>query len=184
MSTHNIHFHTEIRKIPYLLYVFRQKDLSKQCRPRWDAAECSISSGLYCLPLYQQFLDILLGNCTCSNFRTSMVRCWGVGILTVNTVFNWILTISSYCSSIFSCCENDSFVSLLYTYHIYRKNLDTWTSYRTCSKILTSNLLPHVLCKNCLMRGKRCRPWWDAAYCGVSSGTTLSAQACLSEYSK
>ena len=31
--------------------------------------------------------------------------------------------------------------------------------------------------KNCLMSGKQCRPWWDAAFCSVSSGSTLLAQA-------
>ena len=46
MNNHNICFCREIRKIisgfmwlTYLLYVFGQTGLSKQCRPRWDAAE-------------------------------------------------------------------------------------------------------------------------------------------------
>ena len=40
-----------------------------------------------CLPLIQQFLDTTwVINCTCSNFRTSMVRNWGVWILRVNTI--------------------------------------------------------------------------------------------------
>ena len=30
---------------PYLQYVFGQTGLSNQCRSRWDAAECGISSG-------------------------------------------------------------------------------------------------------------------------------------------
>ena len=29
---------------------------------------------------------------------------------------------------------------------------------------------------------KQCRPRWDAAFCGVSSGSIRFAQACLSEY--
>ena len=28
----------------------------------------------------------------------------------------------------------------------------------------------------------QCRPWWDAAFCGISSGSTLFAQACLQIY--
>ena len=32
------------------------------------------------------------------------------------------------------------------------------------------------------MSGKKYRPWWDAAECGISTGSTLLAQACLSEY--
>ena len=36
--------------------------------------------------------------------------------------------------------------------------------------------------KNCWMSGKQCRPWWDATFCGISSGSTLFAQASLSVY--
>ena len=32
------------------------------------------------------------------------------------------------------------------------------------------------------MYSKQCRPWWDAAECGVSSRSTLFAEVCLSEY--
>ena len=35
---------------------------------------------------------------------------------------------------------------------------------------------------NCWMSGKQCRPWSDAAFCGVWSGCTLFAQTSLSEY--
>ena len=31
------------------------------------------------------------------------------------------------------------------------------------------------------MSGKQCRPWTDAAFCGVWSGSTLFAQACPSQ---
>ena len=44
------------------------------------------------------------------------------------------------------------------------------------------NLLPNIVSKNCWMSGKQCRPWRDAAFCGVLSGSTLFAQACLSEH--
>ena len=36
---------SQFQKIPYLPYVFRQTGLSKQYRPRWDAAERGVSSG-------------------------------------------------------------------------------------------------------------------------------------------
>ena len=36
--------------------------------------------------------------------------------------------------------------------------------------------------KNCWMGGKQCRPWSDAAFCGIWSGTTLFAQVLLSQY--
>ena len=35
---------------------------------------------------------------------------------------------------------------------------------------------------NCWVGGKQCRPWSDAALCGVWSGSALFTQACLSEY--
>ena len=44
------------------------------------------------------------------------------------------------------------------------------------------NLLPDVASKNCWMSGKQCRTGWDAALCGVSSGSALFTQACLPEY--
>ena len=60
---------------------------SKQYRPRWDTAEYGVSSGLCCSPLIQQFLDKhRVVNCTCSNFRSVVVRNWDVRILRVNTV--------------------------------------------------------------------------------------------------
>ena len=43
--------------------------------------------GLHCLPLIQKFIDTTsCRNCTCSKFRTSIVRNWGVQILRVNAV--------------------------------------------------------------------------------------------------
>ena len=32
------------------------------------------------------------------------------------------------------------------------------------------------------MSGKQCRPWSDAAFCSIWSGSTLFAKACLSQY--
>ena len=43
-------------------------------------------------------------------------------------------------------------------------------------------LLHNVVSKNSWRGGKQCRPWCDAAFCGVLSGSILFAQACLSEY--
>ena len=71
---------------------------------------------------------------------------------------------------------------LLYVYRIYPKYSNTSTPYHTCSNIWTSTIYYPMLCQNCLMSGKQCRPWWDAAFCGVSSGSTLFAPASLSEY--
>ena len=61
--------------------------LSKQCRSRWDAAESSISSGSTLFATHPAiFRNNIIVNCTCSNFRTSVVRSWGVCKLRVITV--------------------------------------------------------------------------------------------------
>ena len=54
------------------------------------------------------------------------------------------------------------------------KYSDTSAPYHTLNEY---NLLNFVVSKNCWMSGKHCRLWWDAAYCGASSGSTLFAQA-------
>ena len=36
--------------------------------------------------------------------------------------------------------------------------------------------------QKCVMRWKQCRPWSDAAFCGVCSGSTLFVQACRFQY--
>ena len=36
--------------------------------------------------------------------------------------------------------------------------------------------------KNAGLDDKQCRPWSDAAFCSIWSGSTLFAQACLSQY--
>ena len=43
-------------KLQYLLYVFGQIGLSKECRPRSDAAERGVRRGLHCLPILFPFL--------------------------------------------------------------------------------------------------------------------------------
>ena len=51
--------------------------LSKQCRSRWDAAECGISSGSILFATHPAIFRLnQVINCTCSKFRTSMVRSW------------------------------------------------------------------------------------------------------------
>ena len=44
------------------------------------------------------------------------------------------------------------------------------------------NLLHDFVSKNCWMSDKQSRPWCDTAFYGISSGSALFAQACLSEY--
>ena len=86
--------------LPYLPYVFGQTGLSKQFRPRWDAAERGVSSGSTLFATHPAiFTQHWVVNCTGSNFRTYMVRSWGVRILWVNTVpvdmfhilFDWVV---------------------------------------------------------------------------------------------
>ena len=92
-------------------------------------------------------------------------------------------------SSKFMQIENDHIIYCINaknsdTCRIYPKYSNTSTPYHvliptTCTKY---NLLPNVVSKNCWMSGKQCRPWWDVTFCGISSGFTLFAYACLSEY--
>ena len=49
-------------------------------------------------------------------------------------------------------------------------------------KFEQTRLLPNVVSQSRCMSGKQCRPWWDATFYGVSSGSTTFAQACRSEY--
>ena len=68
-------------------------------------------------------------------------------------------------------------------YHIYPKYSDTSTPYHSCPKIWTRTIYRPMLClKYYWMSGKQCGPWWDTTFCGISSGSTLFAQACLSQY--
>ena len=68
-------------------------------------------------------------------------------------------------------------------YHIYSKYLDTWTPYHTGPKIWTSPSKKLLIClKNCWLIGKQYRPWSDAAFCSIWSGSTLFAKAYLYKY--
>ena len=76
--------------------------------------------------------------------------------------------------------KNLSYLQLWLPYLPY---LDTSTPYHSCPKIWTRTIYRLMLClKNYWKSGKQCGPWWDATFCGISSGSTLFAQACLSEY--
>ena len=55
--------------------------------------------------------------------------------------------------------------------------------YTTLYWILRSITVPHVaLSKNCWKSSKQCRSWSDATFCSIRSGSTLFAQAYLSQY--
>ena len=50
-------------------------------------------------------------------------------------------------------------------------------------KICNSPFYYLLMClKYCCMHGKLCRPWSDAAFCSIWSGSTLFAKAFLSQY--
>ena len=66
-------------------------------------------------------------------------------------------------------------------YRNYPKNTNISTLYHTYSKIWTHTISYPMLCLK-LVDEWQSRPWWDAAFCGVSSGSTMFAQSCLSEY--
>ena len=67
-------------------------------------------------------------------------------------------------------------------YHIYPKYWETLSIYHTCPKIWNNPLYGLLMCWYCFMYGKQCRPWSDAAYCCIWSGSALFANACLSQY--
>ena len=64
-------------------------------------------------------------------------------------------------------------------YRIYSRHLDNSPPY-LFQNFNKYNLVPIVVFKNLWMTGKQCRPKWDAAFCGISSGSTLFAHARLS----
>ena len=64
---------------------------------------------------------------------------------------------------------------------IYPKYSTISSPYHTCPIIWTSTIYYIMFCLHCLSSGKQCRLWWDVAFCSVSSGSTLFAQACLSK---
>ena len=71
----------------------------------------------------------------------------------------------------------------LYLYCINPGFLVTLSTYHTCPKIWNIPLYYLLMClKYCCMYAKQCRPWLDAAFCGIWSGATLFANAYLSQY--
>ena len=80
---------TLITGTPYRIYCMYsdRKAWEKQCRPRWDAAECGV---IRVYTVFHSSSNVLtqnrVVNCTCSNFRTNMVGSWSVRILRVNMV--------------------------------------------------------------------------------------------------
>ena len=81
----------QIALLPYLLYVFGQTSLNKQCRPDEMPQNVASHQGLHCLPPIQQFLDTTLGSKLYLNFRISMVRSWGVDSNT------WLVLVFTIC---------------------------------------------------------------------------------------
>ena len=66
---------------------------------------------------------------------------------------------------------------------IYPKYWDTLSTHHTCPKIWNSPFCyPLMYLKCCCMYSKQCRPWSDAAFCGVWSGSTLLTKTYLSQY--
>ena len=67
-----------------------QTGLSKQCRPKWDAAFCGVSSGSALFAthpaIFKHCVEHRVVNCICSNFRTRMLKSWSIWILRVNMV--------------------------------------------------------------------------------------------------
>ena len=69
-------------------------------------------------------------------------------------------------------------------YTILTLNIGTiLSSYHTCPMIFKSLFHYLLMClKYCCMYGKQCKPWWDATFCSIWSGSTLFEKACLSQY--
>ena len=70
-------------------------------------------------------------------------------------------------------------------YCIYPKYWDTLSTYHTAPKILNSPFYYLLMCLKymyCCMYDKQCRPWSDAAFCSIWSGSSLFTRACLSQY--
>ena len=72
---------------------------------------------------------------------------------------------------------------LVIKYCIYHMYWDSLSTYHTCPKIWNSPFYYLLMClKYCCMYGKQCRPWSDAAWCGVWSESVLFAKVSLSQY--
>ena len=60
---------------------------------------------------------------------------------------------------------------------------DTLSTDHTCPKIWNSPFCCLLMCpKYCCMFAKQCRPWSDAAFCSIWSGSTLFVKACMSQF--
>ena len=66
------------------------------------------------------------------------------------------------------------------SYLIYPKYSDTWTTYVSYTLFILK-FYCLLICLNCWIRGKQRRTWSDATFCTVWSGSSLFAQAGLSE---
>ena len=77
------------RKIKYTLFTIcmDRQAWENSADPDETPHNAASHQGLHCLPLIQQFkAQHRVVNCTCSNFRTSMVRSWDIRLLRFNTV--------------------------------------------------------------------------------------------------
>ena len=82
-------------------------------------------------------------------------------------------------------CEPYIIIRLLFiTFPRFEINI-LWSLHSFLHQLLWSqlNLFDYLLMNvNRWMSGKQCRPWSDAAVCGVRSGSTLFIQGCVSQY--
>ena len=138
-------------------------------------------------------------NCTCSNFRTSMVWNRGVQILRVNTVL-WVMQteikikVNDYkTTNLFRI--DTTIISNVLSARPFLRNfilekglMPLQLKHRKwCLRMSMWNLTYLSLASNKRDTGKQCRPShkrdigeqcrtrWDAAYCGIWSGSTLFA---------
>ena len=103
-------------------------------------------------------------------------------IMDVNYAHSMVKRQSNHAPKTVPTKQHNALRSATYFYHIYPKYWDLWT-YHTCPNIWNSQFYYLLIClKYFCMYGNQCRPWSDAAFCGVWSGSTLFAKACLSQY--
>ena len=68
-------------------------------------------------------------------------------------------------------------------HRIYPKFWDTLSIYHICPSLWNRSFYCLLMYLNHFcMYGKQCRPWSDAAFCSIWSGSTLFAKAYLSQY--
>ena len=78
------------------------------------------------------------------------------------------------------CALGETQLYLMCDYHIYPKYCDTFPYY-TGPKIWTCSYCYLLISKICCMSSKQYGPCSDAPFCGIWSGSTLFAQARLSQ---